>query len=39
MTCAERRCQQLSDLSEPRGFTPDYNIMADDHRERLIVGL
>lgn len=39
MTCAELRCQQLSDLSAPRGSEPDYNIMADDRLETLIVCL
>lgn len=39
MTCAELSCQQLSDLSEPRGSAPDYNIMADDRPEPLIVCL
>lgn len=39
MTCAELRCQQLADLSEPPGSAPDYNIMADDRPEPLIVCL
>lgn len=39
MTCAELHCQQLSDLSEPTGSAPDYNIMAGDRPEPLTVCL
>lgn len=39
MTCAELRCRQPADLSQPGGSAPDYNIMADDPPEPSIVCL